>query len=154
MTMETLVLRSATPDDLAAIVAIERSAFSDPWSANSFRELVGRPEILFEVAVAERDEGSAVVGFALVYMVDFEGDLANLATAGEVRRAGVGRRLLRHALARARANGVRVIFLEVRESNEAARMLYEGEGFVEVGRRSRYYARPVEDALILRKEMA
>lgn len=150
MTAPAITLRSATPDDVEAIVAIERAAFSDPWSARSFRELLGRPEVVFEVA--EMGE-YRVAGFAIVYLADFEGDLANLATTAAVRRQGVGRRLLRHVLATARARGGRIIFLEVRASNAAARALYESEGFVEVGRRAKYYARPVEDALILRTEL-
>jgi ribosomal-protein-alanine acetyltransferase len=150
MNEPAITLRSATPDDVEAIVAIERSAFSDPWSARSFRELLGRPEVVFEVAeMAEY----RVAGFAIVYLADFEGDLANLATTAAVRRQGVGRRLLRHVLATARVRGGRIIFLEVRASNAAARALYESEGFVEVGRRAKYYARPVEDALILRTEL-
>ena len=48
------------------------------------------------------------------------------------------------------ARGVRVVYLEVRESNVAARGLYDGLGFRELGRRSRYYRRPVEDAILLR----
>lgn len=146
-----LVLRSATTDDIDAIVAIERSAFSDPWSPRSFRGLLDSPNVVFEVA---ETPAHPVVGFAIVYLAGFEGDLANLATVAAVRRQGVGRRLLRHTLALARERGGRVIFLEVRESNTAARALYESEGFVEVGRRAKYYARPVEDALILRTELA
>jgi len=150
MTEPAVILRSATPEDVDAIVAIERAAFSDPWSARSFRELLGRPEIVFEVADVDEHP---VAGFAIVYLADFEGDLANLATTAAVRRQGVGRRLLRHVLAIARERGGRIIFLEVRASNAAARALYESEGFVEVGRRAKYYARPVEDALILRTEL-
>lgn len=163
-----VAFREATLEDVPAIVAIERQAFSDPWSARSFRELVKRPEIVFEVAVADRetvpvgeksgtetstDAAHLVVGFAIIYLADFEGDLANLATAGTVRGRGVGRRLLYHMLGVARGRGMRITFLEVRESNIAARALYESSGFMEVGRRSKYYERPVEDALILRREL-
>ncbi|MBK6488605.1 MAG: ribosomal protein S18-alanine N-acetyltransferase [Gemmatimonadetes bacterium] len=163
-----VTFRGATAQDIPAVVAIEREAFSDPWNAGSFRELVERPEIVFAVAVADREavpvgesagtEGSvdsaqSVVGFAIIYLADFEGDLANLATSGSVHRRGVGRRLLHHVLGVARSRGGRIIFLEVRESNVAARALYESTGFMEVGRRSKYYVRPVEDALILRREL-
>lgn len=196
-----ITLRPAALSDIDAIVAIERQSFSDPWSARSFRELVGRPNIVCEVAVRPLDASShqamtadgatlrspgasdtrasvgggvvgdgasvhavvnavvsavvdAVVGFSVVYLAGDEGDLANLATAESARRCGVGRRLLEHVLAVACGRGARVIFLEVRESNAAARALYESAGFVDVGRRAKYYARPVEDALILRKELS
>jgi ribosomal-protein-alanine N-acetyltransferase len=48
------------------------------------------------------------------------------------------------------ALGARAVYLEVRESNLAARRLYAAEGFVPVGRRPRYYRRPTEDAIVLR----
>lgn len=154
-----ITIRHATLADVEAVAAIERAAFSDPWSARSFREMVGRPDVVFEVAEtqggAEGGGGGAraIAGYAILYLADADGDLANLATAAAARRKGVGRRLLRHSLETARGRGAHLVFLEVRESNQAARALYESEGFTGVGRRARYYAHPVEDALILRKEL-
>ena len=155
MTEGAVTVRAATFADVEGGVAIERAAFSDPWTAKSFRELVGRPEVLFDVAVRPRGEaeGDEVIGFVIVYTVEGEGDLANLAIAASARGHGEGRRLLRHAIQGAVARGVQLLFLEVRESNEAARALYDSEGFMEVGRRAKYYVRPAEDALILRKEL-
>lgn len=174
-------LRRATLDDIDAIVAIERESFSDPWSARSFRELLGQRNVVCEVAVrdATTGEGGAdnsatgearpshgehgagmqepatqVVGFSVLYLAGTDGDLANLATSASARREGVGRRLLAHTLELARTRGAHTIFLEVRESNSAARALYDSAGFVDVGRRAKYYARPVEDALVLRKELS
>jgi len=156
MTPPECMARRATLDDVEQIATIERTSFSDPWSARSFRELVARDDVLFDVAV--RSDGTTVgrppeqvVGFVVVYIVDGEGDLANIAIEATQRGRGHGRRLLRHALAQSHARGVQALYLEVRESNAAARALYDEEGFVEVGRRARYYVRPVEDALILRK---
>jgi len=146
-------LRPAVGEDVKAVESIERACFSDPWSLDSFRDLVGRDEAIFTVAVAGRDEEVTILGFAVLYLAGPDADLANLAVEGEARRHGVGRRLLRDMVVRARERGVFTIFLEVRASNEAARALYGSEGFVEVGRRARYYVRPVEDALILRREL-
>lgn len=159
MTDDGVVARPASLADVDQIVAIERASFSDPWSPRSFRELAGRPDVLFDVLVRTgsgtgtgEDGGSdEVIGFVIVYIVDSEGDLANIAIRASERGQGEGRRLLRHAMAAAQGRGVYFLYLEVRESNAAARALYESEGFVEVGRRSKYYVRPVEDALILRK---
>lgn len=148
-----VTIRDATLADVDAIAAIERGTFSDPWSARSFRELVGRPDVVFEVAESPELPLGAIAGYAIVYLADADGDLANLATAAGTRRRGIGRLLLRHSLATARQRGAHLVFLEVRESNHAARTLYESEGFTGVGRRARYYAHPVEDALILRKEL-
>jgi ribosomal-protein-alanine N-acetyltransferase len=84
------------------------------------------------------------------FVVD-ESEIANLAVTDDARRAGVGARLLDHALEAAQQRGCRVVFLEVRESNAAARGLYASRGFEVAGRRSKYYRKPIEDALVLRR---
>jgi ribosomal-protein-alanine N-acetyltransferase len=141
-----VVLRPAAATDLDAIVAIERVSFSDPpWSRQSFASLLGDPRVRFTVACAPD-----VVGYVVTWVVADEAEVANLAVAPDRRRRGVGRRLLDGALADAQAVGVRSLYLEVRESNTAARALYSTRGFLTVGRRSAYYRNPVEDALLLR----
>ncbi len=82
-----------------------------------------------------------------------EAEILNLGVAEPVRRRGIARALVRSLLAEFSGRGVRTVFLEVRESNRPARRLYESFGFREVGRRSRYYRQPVEDAVVLRVEM-
>jgi ribosomal-protein-alanine N-acetyltransferase len=69
-------------------------------------------------------------------------------------RQGVGRRLLDAVLSAVRRDGAVEIWLEVRQSNAAARALYERAGFTEVGLRRRYYDRPVEDAIVMRRATA
>jgi ribosomal-protein-alanine N-acetyltransferase len=83
-----------------------------------------------------------------------EGEIADLAVAPAARRLGVGGLLLDRVVAEAMESGVRALYLEVRESNSAARALYHSRGFDTVGRRRRYYQRPAEDALVLRRDMA
>jgi [ribosomal protein S18]-alanine N-acetyltransferase len=56
-------------------------------------------------------------------------------------------------LAELTEDGVRAVYLEVRESNQRARTLYESSGFDSVGRRRGYYRHPLEDALVLRREI-
>jgi ribosomal protein S18 acetylase RimI-like enzyme len=70
--------------------------------------------------------------------------------AGPARRRGFGTRLLGEFLRRAQSEGATAIFLEVRESNHAARSLYEKWAFSESGRRPRYYTQPEEDAIVYR----
>ena len=81
-----------------------------------------------------------------------EAELLNLAVSRQSRRRGIGATLVEHAVREAEARGARAVFLEVRESNVAARALYASAGFDQVGRRKGYYQRPREDALILRIE--
>jgi ribosomal-protein-alanine N-acetyltransferase len=144
-----LTIRKALPDDVDDVAAIERRAFSDPWSANSFRALFGNPLVHF--VVAEDKSTARLVGYMVMWFVVDESEIANLAVSEDARRAGVGARLLDHALAAARERRSAVVFLEVRESNAAARALYASRGFEIAGRRAKYYRKPVEDALVLRR---
>jgi [ribosomal protein S18]-alanine N-acetyltransferase len=125
---------------------VESVAFSDPWSANDFRDCVaaGLP---FLVAVGEAGE---LAGYVIAHWAADEGEILNLGVATHHRRRGIARDLVAAMLQVLAAGGVRTAFLEVRESNAAARRLYEEIGFREVGRRPRYYRRPTEDAILLR----
>lgn len=98
--------------------------------------------------MAERDGG--VSGFLVARRAADEAEILDLGVRGDERRRGVGRALVGEALAGLAGDGVRAVFLEVRESNAPARALYAGFGFDAVGRRPRYYRRPVEDAIVLR----
>ena len=119
--------------------------FSDPWSANDFSDCVASG-VPFLVAV----DGHRVAGYVIAHDGRDEGEILNLGVAQGDRRRGVGRALVADVLSALRSRGVRAVYLEVRESNAVARRLYQSMGFGEVGRRSRYYRRPVEDAVILR----
>jgi len=70
----------------------------------------------------------------------------------DVRRTGIGSSLLEFVLKKGRELGARRATLEVRRSNEVARLLYERFGFSVAGVRPAYYSKPVEDALILWRE--
>jgi [ribosomal protein S18]-alanine N-acetyltransferase len=146
-----VALRRADADDLDTVVAIERASFSDPpWSRESFLALVDSPRAYFTVAF-EPPVGP-VIGYVVAWFVADEAEIANLAVAPDRRTRGVGSRLLDAALAEAQVAGARVVHLEVRDSNAAARALYGSRGFNTVGRRRRYYRDPVEDALLLRRD--
>jgi ribosomal-protein-alanine N-acetyltransferase len=74
--------------------------------------------------------------------------LENVAVGEPSRRRGLGRQLVAALADAARQQHARAIFLEVRESNAAARALYRASGFQESGRRSGYYSCPTEDAIL------
>ncbi len=93
--------------------------------------------------------GDEVVGYAVLWCIADEGELANIAIRDDYRGRGLGARLLEHVLKTAEAKGVRSLYLEVRPSNKPALKLYRAMGFREIGVRSRYYDRPPEDALVL-----
>ena len=144
-----VAIRLAASGDLAPVVEIERASFSDPWSLTAFRSALDEERINFHVAL----DGESVVGYAVSWCVIDEAELANLAVVPAMRGQKIGAALLDRAMGDARRVGCVVMHLEVRESNAAARMLYESRGFGMVGRRKRYYREPVEDALILRARL-
>lgn len=147
----TGVLQLATAADLEEIVALERECYGDPWPASAFAPLPDNPRVFF--ALVRDDVRGRVSGYVVAWYVLDEAELANLAVAPWARRRGVGRILLDAMLRDAEVRGVARVFLEVRESNRAARELYGARGFGEVGRRRGYYRTPVEDALILRRTL-
>ena len=136
--------------DLGAVAAIERAAFSDPWSERSFREALAQPAIFF---VAARSDDGGVLGYVVAWFVADEGQIANLAVAPAGWGSGIGRALLTAALREAVARDAKDVYLEVRDSNLRARRLYGSCGFKEVGRRRGYYRLPVEDAIVLRRTL-
>lgn len=140
------VVRWMDESDLTAVMAIERAAFSSPWTLATFTGLLGRESTRLWVAEAE----GRVVGYAVVWVVADQAELGDLAVRDEFRGRGIGTALLRTAIEEMRRLEVRDLFLEVRISNEGAQRLYERHGFEVVGRRRDYYSRPREDALVLR----
>jgi ribosomal-protein-alanine N-acetyltransferase len=146
-----VTIRRATVTDVVDVAALERECYSDPWPASAFASLPENPVVFF--VVAQRDSDGPLLGFAIVWQVLDEAELANLAVAKAARRQGVGAKLLDAVLENARRAATNRVYLEVRESNTAARRLYASRDFAEVGRRKKYYRTPVEDALILRCEL-
>lgn len=142
-------IRPATPADVPALLALERVCFPDPWSERGIAESLAPPNGGGLVAASAR----GVVGYLITREVGGSGEILNLAIAPGTRRQGVGGALLRAGLAALGARGVVEVFLEVRESNEAARELYQRAGFRVVGARRGYYRSPSEDALVMRLEI-
>lgn len=142
-------IRAMVERDLDRVVELEASAFGSPWEAATFRRLLGRSgaELLVVEVQAE------VVGYAVLWCILDQGELANIAVDPVWRRRGVGGRLLERVLQRARERGVADLFLEVRESNTVARELYRRRGFLPIGVRRNYYDSPREDACVLRLEL-
>jgi ribosomal-protein-alanine N-acetyltransferase len=147
MTGACVYLEAATLDDVAALVALERAGTSHPWTAEGFAGAIrGRAG---ERVVVLRDGGGLVVGYCVWQEVADEAHIHLVAIASGHRRRGLGRRLMAACLALAARRGAKRAFLDVRESNGAARSLYGSLGFREVGWRAGYYAEPVENAVVM-----
>jgi ribosomal-protein-alanine N-acetyltransferase len=154
---ETLTIRRCLPTDIEPIAAIERASFSDPWSFETFSAALALPHLRFLVAEETAGAGGVgrptLLGYVVALVMADEGEIADVAVAPSARRRGVARALLERMMAEAVDAGVRALYLEVRESNAAARALYGSLGFSQVGRRRGYYQQPSEDALLLRRDL-
>jgi [ribosomal protein S18]-alanine N-acetyltransferase len=134
-------------EQIDEVLAIEEASFTNPWTREMYvSELENRTVSFCYLA---RDPSNQAVGFCSFWRVLDELHINNLAVVPEVRRVGVASTLLTFVLAEGVRLGARRATLEVRRSNDAARMLYERFGFAVAGVRRDYYTKPVEDALIL-----
>ena len=124
------------------VAEIERLCFSEPWSEKSLVILTDENNF----GVVATLDGQTVAYGGMTCVLD-EGAVTNIATHPNHRRQGLGRRILRELLSEAQKRGVHTVFLEVRESNDAARALYLSEGFYECGIRKNFYRRPTENAV-------
>lgn len=141
-------IRSARADDLPRLLELERACYSDPWSPRGLEESLAPPAGFGLVAESAR----GVIGYLIGRDLGGSGEILNLAVAANFRRRGVARALVARALEMMEARGAAEVLLEVRESNLAARALYEREGFRVIGARRGYYRLPPEDALVMRRE--
>ncbi len=141
----------ATAEIAPALAALHEQAFDEPWSANEIATLMRSPGVF---AFCASLAGKAA-GFILCRVAADEAEVLTLAVAPAMRRRGVAGALLDEAMAAALASGARAVFLEVGTDNPDAEALYRARGFVEVGRRPGYFARPtgVVAALIMRRDL-
>lgn len=174
-------VRPAIPEDILRLIELERlSPGAAHWSEEHYRRAVQGvgelPERVVLVAESEdllhrkvktrtlsqkrrqgwgnqQEQGRGTpVGFLVARHAESEWELENVVVGLKFRGQGIGMQLMEALLARVRSREGRAIFLEVRESNVAARKLYERAGFRECGRRKNYYSDPVEDAILYSKK--
>lgn len=145
-------LRPMSEQDLDVVAGIEAATFTTPWSRTAFQRVIRDPGNV-RAWVASRAEANVAVGYAVYWFTEDEGELANIAVEPASKGTGIGKALLEHVLAAARADGVAHLFLEVRASNRVAIALYTHYGFEQVGQRKGYYTLPREDALVLRLQL-
>jgi ribosomal-protein-alanine N-acetyltransferase len=142
-------VRPAIPADIAAMMQlVNHSATAAHWSREQYDRVFGEQSPRRVALIIE--EAATLQGFLVAHEVADEWEIENVAVAGAARRRGLGTRLLGEFLKLASGEGANAVFLEVRESNHAARLLYEKWSFLESGRRSGYYAQPEEDAIVYR----
>ncbi|HKV55201.1 MAG TPA: ribosomal protein S18-alanine N-acetyltransferase [Candidatus Binataceae bacterium] len=141
-------IRDASNRDLPPILTIERLGFDHPWSRDSFLREFSLPFSRTTVALAVNGSSESVTGYLCRWLVADECHILNVAVHPEVRRMGFGERLMDDAIAEARREKARLVTLEVRRSNLAARSLYRKLGFEERRLRKNYYGSG-EDAIVM-----
>jgi ribosomal protein S18 acetylase RimI-like enzyme len=155
-------LRHAKVSDLDAILALERlTDYAPHWPPAAYSAIVAPPmpgplRCLIVARVSE-----SLVGFAVGLMQPAPGpdceariaELESVAVAKSARRTGVGGALCKSVFGWCREQGATEVVLEVRASSVAATALYARLGFVQTGRRPRYYRDPDDDALAMRLQL-
>jgi [ribosomal protein S18]-alanine N-acetyltransferase len=148
--MSTWVLEALTRENIDDVLAIEEAAFTNPWTRAMYLAELENTTVSY--CFLARDANRRAVGFCSFWRVLDELHINNLAVLPDLRRTGIGSMLLEFALQKGLELGARRATLEVRRSNEAARLLYERFGFSVAGVRLAYYSKPIEDALVLWRE--
>jgi ribosomal-protein-alanine N-acetyltransferase len=143
---EGVIIRHGTPADLREVMEIaEQSDTAAHWRVPDYNGIFVTPRTLL---VAETESG--IVGFAITHNIAGEWELENIAVEAVYQRRGLGGQLITAVIKEAKNSNAKFIFLEVRESNSAAKRLYQRCGFQQYGRRKSYYSDPPEDAVLYR----
>ena len=139
------------PAQAPLLAALHAEGFDQPWPPEAFTRLLENPVRAGALAL----QAGVPAGFIMIQQTPDEAEVLTFVVAREHRRSGIGGALLQWAIESAGATGCARILLEVSESNEAARALYERLGFRQIGARSGYYARgqDVETALLLARSV-
>lgn len=138
-----------TSQDISQVFDLSCSCFSTPWSFKSWQQECINPAAI--TLIASMDE--QVVGFLNVHHVLDEGDFNLIAVKDTYRRKGIATLLMDALFEYAKQHEISSYTLEVRVSNEDAISFYRRLGFELVGRRKEYYSKPIEDGLLLRKQI-
>lgn len=144
-----MIFREMLVEDLDQVMEIEEDLFSVPWTREGFLTYLMKKDTMFFVV----EEKEKILGFCSMMTVLDEGDILNVAVRRDRQKEGIGQFLVDSILRMADLQGISLVHLEVREGNQTARRLYERLGFKEDGLRRNYYEDPVENAVLMTKEM-
>ena len=128
-------IRACTLADIDSISDWLDTTSNNPWSVKAITEVLEKPH--YRVLVSHSE--SAVIGLCLFTLVADECNLLYIAVDSQYRQQGIGRQLLNALITQSRQHNISRVFLEVRESNQAAIALYDAAGFINNGRRKDYY---------------
>jgi ribosomal-protein-alanine N-acetyltransferase len=150
-------IRSATSDDIAAIIGLSSALGLSPWSEAGLAAEIGLEDAV--MICAKNDDGS-LAGFAVGRTCPAssregtDAELYNIGVFPAEQRSGIGSALLAEFVGRASARNAGQIWLEVRRSNSSAVAFYEKHGFRIADTRRGFYTAPPDDALVLVVDMS
>ena len=139
-------VREASLEDAARLSALSDEAMSEPWNEQSFRDRISSDRAKVYIL-------GDFLGYAVVYVTADEAELPQIAVDVSHRGNGYGSRLMKYVIESAAKRGAGSLYLEVRESNEVARRLYESYGMEKCGERKDFYHDPTEAAVLYRKDL-
>lgn len=144
-----LLIRKMKKEDIPAVAVLEKEIFPDPWSEQALAESLEQNHTLLLTAYEDRQ----LIGYLILYYALEDGEIARIAVIPEKRRQGVGARLLLELENLCELNGITKLLLDVRESNAGAVSFYKDYGFTEDGIRRKFYSDPVEDAVLMSRQL-
>lgn len=146
MKTSPITYRQLYEKDLPLVVALERLAFSTPWTVEQYAAVMRQGGCALFGAFC----GQELAGYIAVAIQTAIGEMEvyNIAVAEHFRRGGIGKKILGLSMAAAAQNGITTVFLEVRMNNIPAIALYKSLGFTKAGVRKGYYPDTGEDAHI------
>lgn len=139
------MIRLMQVSDLEQVADLEKCCFSDCWSYKILEAGLHSPYDVYYVFEQEEK----IRGYCNLRLLAGEGEVQRIAVLPQYRRLGLGRKMMDAMMNFSRENRAEAVSLEVRESNTAARRLYEAYGFAAEAVRKGYYHNPTEDAIIM-----
>lgn len=131
----------AAPDRAEEIATLHAKLFDPPWDAAAIKALLEHPAATSLIAVAGGQK-KTVIAFVIGQLAADEAEILSIGVSPDWQRVGLATGLLEGLTRAARRGDAKRIFLEVAEDNTAGLALYRKLGFIEAGRRKRYYERP------------
>jgi ribosomal-protein-alanine N-acetyltransferase len=144
--MDDLVIERLGEAHLAEVLRIERECFPAPWTESMFRQEVEETWLSRSFVALQNGH---VVGYIIAWFLRGEVHVLNVAVSVSHQRQGIGRRLMNHVIELGEQTEHHMVTLEVRASNDPAKLLYVTMGFAPVGIRRRYYRDNDEDAIVM-----
>jgi ribosomal-protein-alanine N-acetyltransferase len=149
MNQHTIEISHLIVDDIDEVLSIENTSFLTPWSRDVFIREHQIPISRNLVAKMYKNQSKEIAGYVIYWVIAGEAQLHKIAVRKDLRNSGIATKLMAEMLRLSCEEGALLYTLEVGQSNESAKKLYEKFGFVVTEIRKRYYQESGDDALIM-----